>query len=325
MTEITTTRSNHLIDPNLHVWGSEVAVYLFLGGLVAGIMVLTGVWMLRRTPQSRSPALALLPWAAPMLLSLGMFFLFLDLENPFNALRFYVVLRPTSPMSWGSWILIAVYPVSILLALSSTPPDLRRKLLSRLAFLPRLDAIERAATQNLRTLAAASVGLGVALGVYTGLLLGTMAARPVWNSAVLGPLFLTSGVSTAVAFMLLYRLADDERRFLGRLDMGLIVAEMGLLSIWLIGLSTGGSAARTAASLFLGGPYTAAFWTMVVALGLLAPLTGEWIEHRHGLVPGRATAVLVLIGGFSLRWILVSAGQHAAWVTDLVAHQGVTR
>ncbi len=320
MNEITTTRSNQLIDPNLHVWGSEVAVYLFLGGLVAGVMVLIGLRMLYRGPRHDSPMFALLPWTAPVLLSVGMFFLFLDLENPFNALRFYAVLRPTSPMSWGSWILVAVYPVSILLAFASTPPALRERMMARLSFVPRLREVERLVTLHVRSLAVGSVVLGAALGVYTGLLLGTMAARPVWNSAILGPLFLTSGLSTAAAFMLLYRLADDERRFLGRLDMGLIVVELALLAMWLIGLASGGSAARAAAGLFLGGPYTAAFWTMVVALGLIVPLAGEWIEHRHGLVPGRATAALVLIGGFSLRWILVSAGQHAAWVTELVAH-----
>ena len=320
MQEITTTRANHMIDPNLHVWGSEVAVYLFLGGLVAGIMILTGLALLRRPVRERSDMLALLPWAAPVLLSAGMLFLLLDLENKLNAYRFYLVFKPTSPMSWGSWILIAVYPVSLLLALASTPIELKQRWMSRLGFVPKLAEIDKFAGVNVRFLAGANVLLGTALGVYTGLLLGTMAARPVWNSAVLGPLFLISGLSTAAAFMLLYRLNDDERRYLGRLDMGLIGVEIALLSLWLIGLAAGGSAARNAAALFLGGPYTAAFWTLVVALGLLAPLAGEWIEHRHGLVPGRATAVLVLIGGFSLRWILVSAGQHAAWVSDLVTH-----
>jgi formate-dependent nitrite reductase membrane component NrfD len=74
----------------------------------------------------------------------------------------------------------------------------------------------------------------------------------------------------------------------------------------------------TATGLLLGGRYTAAFWTMVVVVGLLVPLFGEWLEHRHGVVPGRAAALLVLVGGFALRWIVVAAGQHAGW-TSLIA------
>ena len=34
-----TARSNALIDPSLHIWTWEVAMYLFLGGVTAGIMV----------------------------------------------------------------------------------------------------------------------------------------------------------------------------------------------------------------------------------------------------------------------------------------------
>ena len=40
MLEITTTRHNPLIDPHLAVWSWEIPVYLFLGGLVAGMMIL---------------------------------------------------------------------------------------------------------------------------------------------------------------------------------------------------------------------------------------------------------------------------------------------
>jgi formate-dependent nitrite reductase membrane component NrfD len=116
MNEITTTRHNPLIDPVLHVWHGEVALYLFLGGVVAGIMVLSGMWLLRRPIPERSRALSFLPWASPALLSVGMFFLWLDLEHPWNAYRFYLAFRASSPMSWGAWILIAIYPASVLLA-----------------------------------------------------------------------------------------------------------------------------------------------------------------------------------------------------------------
>ena len=47
MLEFTTTRHNPLIDPQLGVWSWEIPVYLFLGGLVAGMMILAGTAMLR--------------------------------------------------------------------------------------------------------------------------------------------------------------------------------------------------------------------------------------------------------------------------------------
>jgi formate-dependent nitrite reductase membrane component NrfD len=338
MQEITTTRSNPLIDPSLHVWHGEVAAYLFLGGLVAGVMVLLGFSLLRQAhapgssePQAptraRSLHLSLLPWTIPVLLSVGMFFLWLDLENPFNAWRFYAVFIPSSPMSWGAWILLAVYPAALALAWTTTPEGVRaaaRDWLGRRA--PRLTSgpAGRRAVALLGRVGvwvdahAAKVGLanvlaGTALGIYTGLLLGTMAARPLWNSAILGPLFLTSGLSTGAAYMLLYRLDDGERVLLSRLDMGLIAAELALISVWLIGLASGGEAQRSAAHAVLGGPWTTAFWALVVGMGLLVPLAAEWMENRGGHVPGRVAAVLVLMGGFALRWIIVYAGQHLGW------------
>jgi len=315
MQELTTTRTNPLVDPGLHVWHGEVAGYLFLGGLVAGLMILAGI-ALRRDPDTpRSRAAALLPWAAPVLLSVGMFFLWLDLENPFNAFRFYLVFRPASPMSWGSWILLAIYPASLLLAWASTPADLRWRTRAAIETRgPRLGPVlvhvEQWIDARRSSIGTVNVLLGVGLGVYTGLLLGTMAARPMWNSAILGPLFLTSGLSTGAAFALLMRVDDGERRLLGRLDMGLIAIELALLAVWIIGLSTAGAAGQAALATILGGPYTAAFWTLVVALGLVTPFVAEGLEARHGLPTGRLAAVLVLLGGFSLRWILVYAGQH---------------
>lgn len=312
MHEITTTRANPLVDPAVHVWHAEVPIYLFLGGLVAGLMILTGGWyLLRGRPVSR--ALALLPWTAPLLLTVGMLFLWLDLENRWNAWRFYLTWQPTSPMSWGSWILLAVYPVSLLMAWVTTPDETRAAILERLPFGRAL--MERAggwATARAGALSWASLGFGAALGVYTGVLLGTMAARPLWNSAILGPLFLASGVSSAAAFVLLYRVSDDERLAIGRLDMGVMLVEAMLLGLWLVALGTGSASSRAAAALLFGGVYGAAFWTLVVAMGLVTPMVAEWIEARHGLVPGRIPAVLVLLGGFALRWIVVYAGQESS-------------
>jgi formate-dependent nitrite reductase membrane component NrfD len=319
MQETTTTRANALIDPGLHIWHYEVPLYLFLGGLVAGLMVIAGLWLLRAPDRPRSRALQLLPWAAPVLISAGMLFLWLDLENPFNALRFYFTFEPTSPMSWGSWILLGVYPASILLAWASTPAELRDRWLARLKRIPGLGRLDVWVSGHVPLLSSLNIVLGAGLGVYTGVLLGTMAARPLWNSAILGPLFLVSGLSTGAAFMLLYRLDRREKELLSRADMGLISVELLLLTLWMIGLASGGAASRAGLHTIMGGPYTAAFWTLVVALGLLTPLIGEWIEHKHAAVPARFTAALVLVGGLALRWIIVYAGQHSGWVSDLAS------
>jgi protein NrfD len=324
MDELITTRSNHLIDPIVHVWHYEVAVYLFLGGVVAGLMALTGLWLLMRKDEARSMHLSLLPWTAPILLSVGMFFLWLDLENPFNTLRFYFVFKPTSPMSWGSWILLAIYPASILMAWLTTPDAIRARVMEVVeARARRLSGLVAAADKwilgNGSKVAWLNVAAGVGLGIYTGLLLGTMAARPLWNSAILGPLFLTSGLSTGAAYMLLYSLKDNERVFFTRLDMGLILVELTLLAIWLIGMASGGALSQQAMALIVSGAYAPAFWGLVVGIGLVGPFLGEWMEQAQGHIPGRLAAFLVLVGGFALRWIIVYAGQHSGFASSAVA------
>jgi formate-dependent nitrite reductase membrane component NrfD len=191
--------------------------------------------------------------------------------------------------------------------------------LTRLERVPGLGRLDAWVSGHVPAFAGLNVALGAALGVYTGVLLGTMAARPLWNSAILGPLFLVSGLSTGAAFMMLYRLERREKQLLSRVDMGLISVELLLLALWMIGLAAGGAASRAGLHTIMGGPYTAAFWTLVVALGLLTPLIGEWIEHKHSAVPARLTAALVLMGGLALRWIIVYAGQHSGWVSDLAS------
>lgn len=311
--EITSTRANHLIDPALHAWGVEVALYLFLGGMVAGLLVIAGLRLAKRPDAPRSPAFALAPWLAIALLSLGMLFLWLDLEHKTHVYRFYLTVRLTAPMSWGAWILLLIYPAAALLGWVMLSEERRTRITARL---PRLAPLWRLLDQGLphaRPVALVTAALGVALGIYTGILLGSLAARPLWNSALLGPLFLTSGLSSGAALLLLARLTPEERVLLGRADIGLITAELVLIAAWLGDLLTGGGATRQAAALLLGGPYTAVFWTMVLAVGLVAPLFAELLERRHGVVPGRFAAVLVLAGGLALRWILVSAGQASRW------------
>ncbi len=310
MTELEIARHSAGIDPHLHVWGWEIPVYLFLGGMAAGVMILTSSLALRT--EERSRASRWLAFAPVALVSLGMGALLLDLDFKAHVARFYAAFRWTSPMSWGAWILVVVYPVALLAGLGGLTADQAEKVARALDRVALGSAARRARAIALERWSAVcwtNLAAGGALGIYTGILLSTLGARPLWSSALLGPLFLVSGLSSGAAFLLLFRTSADERHFAARWDLLALGLEGALLTLFFVGLVTSGAEGREAASLLLGGRYTAVFWTLVVIAGLVIPWALEWMESRLHLHPTAAAPLLVLIGGLSLRFILVAAGQ----------------
>ncbi|HSN67974.1 MAG TPA: polysulfide reductase, partial [Thermoanaerobaculia bacterium] len=75
MIETELVRNSHLVDPQMHIWGWEIPVYLFLGGITAGLMILSALGA-RRFGAAGSRALRWAPFAAAILLSAGMGALF---------------------------------------------------------------------------------------------------------------------------------------------------------------------------------------------------------------------------------------------------------
>ena len=311
MFEIVTTRANPMVDPSLHIWGWEVPVYLFLGGWVAGSMVLTGYFLRQGRRSGATSVSRVLPWTSIVLLSLGMGALFLDLEHKLYVWRLYLTFQPSAPMSWGGWILILVYPVLLLGALASVPPDL----LSRWPAVARLAARLNEAPAAAR-LGTVSIVAGIALGIYTGILLSSLGARPLWASAALGPLFLVSGLSTGAAFAHLIAGDAQEQSALLRADNLFLATELALIGLILIGLLTASASHAAAAGLLLGGPYTAVFWVFVVGLGILLPLAIQLLVASHRIAHTIVPALLVIGGGLALRFVIVSAGQYSHWISQ---------
>lgn len=307
--ELTITRYNDLIDPFVHVWGWEIPVYLFLGGWVAGMMIITGYFMLGGRHTRRSPLLSALPGVGLVLLSLGMLSLFLDLEHKRYVWRLYTTFQWTSPMSWGSWILLLVYPV-LVVTWMVRPPVILEDLSQTVE---RFSQTLQSNRQVVRALGVASMVLGVALGVYTGVLLSSLGARPLWNSGALGVLFLASGLSAAAAFAHLVTPNLDERALTVRIDNVVLAAELGLLALLLFGLLAGSAPQVEAAKLFLGGPFTAPFWIFVVGLGIVIPLFIQILAARHLVQHTPIAPIMVMAGGLALRWVIVSAGQFSHW------------
>lgn len=312
MPEIDVNRNSHLIDPHLDIWGWEIPFYLFLGGLVAGIMIFGA--LITRNHEGGSRWVRWAPFAAPILLSVGMLFLFLDLENKLRVYRFYLAFRPASPMSWGAWILLLIYPVTIGLGLVNLSRNEAEKLsnwfvfkkffLGKLLLALRIVLLDR--REHLRW---TSVFLGALLGLYTGILLGTFEARPLWNTSLLAPLFLASGMSAGAAFMMLFPVKEEEHHKLRRWDLMAIGAEVTFLVLFFIDRGTSCAESGEQVMRFFGGDLTAAFWTLVVLAGLAVPVTLEIVEKRRKIPPTIVAPILILMGSLALRWIFVYAGQ----------------
>lgn len=347
MIEFTTSRHNHGIDPTLHLWGWEIPVYLFLGGLVAGLMMLSGYHILRaQWDRDRAHGhYVTAPILSLVLLSAGMLTLFLDLEHKLYVWRLYLTFEIGSPMSWGSWILLLVYPALIASTLLTLPDSLPRliRLVPPLGQLANVFA-NRPGLVHLTGFA--NLILGAMLGVYTGVLLSALGARPLWNSALLGPLFLFSGLSTGAATLhLLAHLGPrakrddgsfgdaltsalvhwlrppeahtDGDRKLAQADNSFLTIEFALLALFLGGLMTSTAAHQNGARLLLNGPWAASFWVFVVGSGILIPLFLQFLQAQRRIQATVVPALLVICGGLALRVILVAAGQASHWSVAL--------
>jgi formate-dependent nitrite reductase membrane component NrfD len=310
---LVTARNNALIDPGLQIWTWEVAMYLFLGGLTAGVMVFAAIMAVIRADDDAPFASTRLALIAPIVLSLGMTTLFLDLEHKLFVFRFYTAFKILSPMSWGAWILLVIYPVSILQILSSL-----RSGYAPVARIVDSVGLGRAVLDwcemHRRQIAWIAIPFGIALGVYTGILLSAFSARPFWNSGVLGPLFLVSGLSTAAALVALLAKQHSEKVLFVKIDVGLILVELALVALFVINLATGNGPQLTALGSITGGPYTMVFWVLFVGIGLAVPLLLEVLEIR-GVVSRVAiiAPVLVLVGGYALRQVVLDIGQESSW------------
>jgi protein NrfD len=311
---LVTARSNPHIDPVMNVWGWEISVYLFLGGLAAGSMFFSALMLLLNKDEEAPFSVNGLALLGPVVLSLGMTTLFLDLSHKLFVWRFYTTFEPTSPMSYGAWILILFYPVGILQILSTLRkgyPTVANLVSDIRPVANLLDLVER----HRRLIAWLAIPIAVSLGIYTGILLSAFSARPFWNTGLLGPLFLVSGLSTGAALTALIARQHSERRLFTRIDAGLIVVELLIVALLLINLTTGTKPQLDAAAMLMGGSYTGWFWVVFVALGLLVPLALEYFEIRGSVQRIAMLApVLVLLGGYVLRAITVDLGQETTWI-----------
>ena len=307
---ITSGRMNPEIDPVLHVWGWEIPFYLFLGGISAGILIFSAYFTLRNRQDELPVAVKWMPLAVPFLIGIGLIALLMDLSHVLYFWQLFTNIRWESPMSWGAWTLGIIMPLSIAW-FATWVEDIFPK------WDWKFDEVKTVINwlKNYRRyMAQILILLSVILGMYTGILLSAFNARPFWNTSILGPLFLTSGLSASAALISFFSKSEVEKRLFTRIDIILIGIELFMIIHLFMGHLAGTQVHIQAAQMFLGGAFTVPFWVFVVGLGLLLPVVLEILELKHKFIPAIVPVVLIVAGNLMLRFIVVNAGQASRWL-----------
>lgn len=310
------------IDPVLHIWHWQIPLYLFVGGLAAGLIFFASYFYLNGKEEEYPMAVKIAPFLAPIVIVIGLIALLLDLRHPAYFWQLYTTIRLDSPMSWGAWTLGAIMPLSVLWPLSYIQ-DIRDYFVGKNKYTVSLmdwviQLIEKFSLlkwilefskKNRKPIAIANLVLAIILGVYTGILLSAFNARPLWNTSLLGPLFLVSGLSTGAATIMWMAKTHTEKMAFSKIDLMLIGIELFFIVHMFMGFLASTAVQQEAAALFLGGEFTAIFWIGLVSLGLILPFILETMEVFGFKVPSSIPAFFILFGGLLFRFIMVDAGQ----------------
>ncbi len=306
-------------------WGLPIIMYLFLAGMGAGAVTVSSSMLLRggggRGVHHEIARYGALLGPLPVIIGTGLLVLELgsfEAGNYFRFLNLYMVMN-LSPMSVGTWLLTVFMATSVVYAytyIHFVPFFLGDRMVWR------------------RRMAWANLPLGLAVAIYTGVLLGAMPARPFWNSPVLAFLFMISALSTGIALIIFTRalftrghLSEEHREIVHKSGYLLAASDTMLIGVELLVLFlfvmfaylTVGDVRLAIETILPGGPLSVMFWTGVVLIGLVIPGLLELyfvipsLLYRRKYTVSRYTelviAAAVIFGGFVLRYVVVVAGQ----------------
>lgn len=286
-------------------WSWQIILYFFLGGIAGGSYLISTLADLLRfekhavlTRAGRYLSFVCL-LASPVLL-------ILDLGRPLRFHHMLRVLKFRSVMSLGTWGLTTF---GLCCGLTTAYQAASDGLLNWFPLLARwMKAVPIKLVEVLGSL------LGLFVASYTGVLLSSTAV-PVWARArrLLGPLFLSSALSTALASLsCLLAFGRNHQPLMEKLERAEMISmsmELGLIS----------ALPRLLGSLgkpLFRGRTGVLFKTGTIGAGLAFPLLVRIIGKLRGKATPRTVNVglslLVLAGGMILRSVWIVAGRQSA-------------
>ena len=290
-----------------HYWEMPIVIYLFLGGLGGGIMFLATIFDFFITPGAG----ILFVWPmfiALLCLAVGSFFLVFELGQPLAFWRVWTTAKAI--IKWGATLLVIAMLFGALWWVSYLPWGWISGIAGALA--------------GGRGLFLAVAGIsGFGIMVYTGIMLSTLQAHAFWATPALPVLFTISAISTGCAavalglggwpfeFSLEYVLVIETiQSLVHTIDIILICAEIVVLLVMVLSfLGAGNITAKAVARRWAIGETAPLFWVGMIGFGLLLPL-GFYV-FATGPAVEIIAPVLVLLGGFLLRYLCVYSDERA--------------
>jgi formate-dependent nitrite reductase membrane component NrfD len=283
-------------------WKWLIISYFFLGGLSAGSYAVATAAELVGQPDDRDTVrvgrylalLALIP--CPILL-------ILDLGRPERFVNMLRVLKLRSPMSLGTWGLVAYSGFATLSAAAQSIAD---------GWLRGSGSISRSLSRRL--IGAVGAPLACFVGGYTGVLLGATAV-PIWakNARLLGPLFLSSALAVACAAISLVLSVLPGRRdgALERLHRAETVAALGELGMLVALYLNSGALGRPLAGGRLGRLHLAGSLGLGIIFPMVLRRVGPVLQWPYRLV-AFTSGLASLVGGYIMKYAIVMAGHASA-------------
>ena len=284
---------------NLAPWGVEIVIYFFIIGLAAMTFIMAAA------PETFGNVAAPfrnveIPGAVITLILLGISgpLLIADISQPLRFLNPIIYFRPTSPLSWGSVLLLlfGAAVVAFLYGRFFDKPGIRR--------------------------AAAVIGslLALSMPIYTGIDLAANQARALWATPAIPLLFVALSVTSGAGLVAVIQLVTgnfgpDASRMI-RTIMAFSLAVTFLLVFALVQTMVYGTAELQQAWDAINGEFSVQFWWLGIILGIviplilvLVPILAPRAEAARSPLLVAVAGVLGALGAYMLREVIIYAGQ----------------
>ena len=279
-------------------FGLFISIYFYLTGLSAGSFILSTlryVFGFEQFKPLAKPGVVL----AALLLVVAPLALLIHSAHPMRAWHLFLFINPSSPLSWGSFLL-TIYPVvSVIYGYFMFKEN----------------------TKWAKIMGMIGIPFAIAVHGYTGFVLSVAKARAAWATPIMPLLFLVSAIISGIAMMMLVNVIhgyffSKEKKIntsllftLGQMQIWIIIFDLFLVVCDMITHYTGHKAGMELVMHSLTGKFGCLFLGVEVFFGKLIPLFVFAVPKFRKTWIYVIMAIIIMIGIFVMRYNVVVGGE----------------